>query len=123
MINNFGMLRAVILQDSSCNAYVIQGLEVDYAAQGSTIEEARKNFEYGLAASLFANQKMFNHVDNFLVAAPPDVWWDCLYKQRAATLKRSLSHTFHSALALNDVQSLPFENIEYFDFSVDAFKE
>lgn len=67
-----GNLRVIIHNDDG--SYFAQGLEIDYAAQGDSVEEVKKNFEDGLHATLRQHLKMFGKIDGILRVAPQDVW-------------------------------------------------
>src|ERR1700679_830697 len=45
-----GNIRVIIVPDGS--SFFAQGLEIDFASQGSTIEETKKNFEHSLCATI-----------------------------------------------------------------------
>lgn len=52
-----------------------QGLDVDYAAQGSSWLEVRKAFEDGLTATIDAHLKKYGHLDHFTAhKAPEEIW-------------------------------------------------
>ena len=51
-----------------------QGLEIDYAAQGSSFEDVRKNFENGLMLTIGSYLKTYGDLQRLLVVAPDEVW-------------------------------------------------
>lgn len=51
-----------------------RGLEVDYAAQGSSMAEVKRNFEEGLALTTDAHLKRFGNLENLLLPSPPETW-------------------------------------------------
>src|SRR5687767_2426909 len=65
-------LRVMVTEEEGC--WFAQGLELDYAAQGSSWMEVRKAFEDGLTATIDAHLKKFGHLDYFNVRAPDEVW-------------------------------------------------
>ena len=67
-----GDLRVVLIQEE--NDWYAQGLEIDYLAQGPSIEDAKENFETGLAATFHENLRVFGTIQSVLVPAPVEVW-------------------------------------------------
>jgi len=65
-------LRVALMRDG--NAWVAQGLEIDYAAEGDSIEEVKRQFQTGLMLTLRENVRVFGHIKNVLRAVPSDVW-------------------------------------------------
>ncbi len=51
-----------------------QGYEIDYVASGYTEDEAKHNFEVGLAMTVRDHVGMFGTIEKLLVPAPPEVW-------------------------------------------------
>ena len=68
-----GNLRVIICKDID-GVWFAQGLEVDYAANGHSVKEVKKNFEEGLAATLDLHIKAYNQIELFLNPAPASVW-------------------------------------------------
>lgn len=71
-----GNLRVVLVEEDGC--WFAQGLEIDYASQGGTLEEAKKRFETGLEATIDQNLRVFGSIDRLLRAAPGEVWQELL---------------------------------------------
>ena len=65
-------LRVALTRDG--NAWVAQGLEIDYAAEGSSVDEAKRQFETGLMLTLRENIRVFGHIKGVLRTVPQDVW-------------------------------------------------
>lgn len=65
-------LRVALMQDGS--TWVAQGLEIDYAAEGSSLDEAKTAFARGLMLTLRENVRVFGNIRNVLRVAPPEVW-------------------------------------------------
>jgi hypothetical protein len=76
-IVGIGNLRVIICPDE--DGWFAQGLEIDYAASGATIDEAKKNFEIGLRGTIGLNIKMHSNIEHFLKVAPQQIWKE-LYK-------------------------------------------
>ena len=88
------------------NLWTAQAIEIDYAASGDSIEEAKQHFEEGLLHTIQAHLTRFGHLDN-LVGAPPEDWRDLLNERRELYRQVSL-HRFVSP------ESFPFDGIDYF---------
>jgi hypothetical protein len=66
-------LRVMVTEEQE-GYWFAQGLDVDYAAQGSSWQEVRKAFEDGFMATIDAHLKKFGHLDYFRRQAPQDIW-------------------------------------------------
>lgn len=69
-----GNLRVVICPDES--GWFAQGLEIDYAAGGSSVEQVKNNFQKGLKGTIGLHIQMYGSIEKFLTPAPPEVWKD-----------------------------------------------
>jgi hypothetical protein len=65
-------LRVALMRDG--NAWVAQGLEIDYAAEGSSVDDAKDQFQIGLMLTLRENIRVFGHIKGVLRVVPQDVW-------------------------------------------------
>jgi hypothetical protein len=100
-----GNLRVVIVPDG--DFWFAQGLEIDYAVQGSSEAEVKKNFEYGLQATVNAHLTIHGTIEGLLKVAPPDVWKEFLGDPSG---KRKL----YSQVTSHVLQGvLPFDGIHY----------
>jgi hypothetical protein len=68
------MLNLTVMVTNDEGVWFAQGLEVDYAAQGDSLEEAKKHFEDGLHATIDVNLEKFQSLKHMLVPAPAGVW-------------------------------------------------
>lgn len=104
-IVGIGDLRVVIVPDGSF--WFAQGLEIDYAVQGSSEDEVKKNFEYGLEATVEAHLKMHGTIEGLLNVAPPEVWKEFLGDPsgKKKVYSQITSHLLQS--------KLPFDGINY----------
>jgi predicted RNase H-like HicB family nuclease len=103
-------LRVYIMQDEKF--WFAQGLEIDYATQGNTIEEAKQNFSDGLAGTIDLHLQMHGSIAKLL--KPSDV----LQILHEAARGNGTIHTY-SQVSIHDIgiQSqgdLFFAGIEYF---------
>jgi len=96
-----GNLRVLLTQDD--DAWFAQGLEIDYAAQGSSIEDVQHRFETGLEATIREHLKVFGGLSRLLKVAPPEVWQDLFSDVTVIGMR-------HSQVSLHPV----FSGVMYF---------
>jgi hypothetical protein len=65
-------LRVMLVADGQF--WFAQGMDVDYAAQGSTMEEARANFVHGLQLTAREHMRWRHNLDKLLEPAPRRAW-------------------------------------------------
>lgn len=65
-------LHVMLLPDG--DGWFAQGLEIDYAACGSTMEEAKKHFAHGLVLTFSEHLTMYGDIAKALVVAPQEAW-------------------------------------------------
>jgi hypothetical protein len=101
-----GNIRVVIVPDDG--SYFAQGLDLDYAAQGSDLQSTKKNFEDGLSATIEKHLQMFGDIRRLLRVAPPDICQRVLLNSSAQFKRYSQisAHEVHEAI--NE-----YANIEY----------
>ncbi len=63
-----------VLVTSNEDGWVAQGLEIDYAAGGTSVQDVLERFATGLACTLDEHFKAFGTVEGMLKHAPEDVW-------------------------------------------------
>lgn len=68
-----GDLRVMIVQEAP-NAWYAQGIEIDYIAQGESLEAAKKSFERGLELTITEHLRAYGNIEKLLQPAPQDVW-------------------------------------------------
>ena len=108
-------LHVVIVPDG--NHWFAQGLEIDYAAEGDSLEDARVRFQSGLAATVHEHLKVNGGIDGLLRVAPQEAW-DLAF---AASAK---PHEF-SQVATHQISDqsepiLPFRGIQFIQQQVAA---
>lgn len=104
-IVGIGNLRVVLVPDG--DFWFAQGLEIDYAVQGSSEKDAKKKFEYGLEATIEEHIKIHGSIERLLRVAPPEVWKEFLGDP-------SGKKRFYSQVTSHDLQGkLPFDGIQY----------
>lgn len=67
---SFRDLRVVVVRDGT--QWFAQGVDVDYAASGVSIEDVKQRFALGLVKSLLLNLEETGSVDRFLKYPPRD---------------------------------------------------
>lgn len=99
-----------VLISETDGEWFAQGVEIDYAASGNTMNEAQRRFERGLSATVDLHLRQFDSIDRLLKFAPEVVW---------RSLKSPQSFDF-SMLEIHDLSSLgcgmqrlPYERITY----------
>jgi hypothetical protein len=102
----FGNIRVIIVPDGA--AFFAQGLEIDYAAQGSTVSEVKNNFEVGLEATIQQHLKNYGNIKNLLQPAPASVWQELVPEKTA--LHNSYWHISEHPI---EHSALPYEGINY----------
>jgi hypothetical protein len=102
-----GNLRVFILPDGPF--WFAQGLEIDYAAQGNSIEDAKKNFENGLAATIDLHLKVHQNIEDLLEPAPREVLQEAVRELDSLQL--------YSQVSVHETGrpqwALPFGGIDY----------
>lgn len=101
-----GNLRVILVPDGKY--WFAQGLEIDYAAQGDSIEDAKKQFEDGLTATVQQHLRMFGNIEKLLKVAPTEAWLDLWTNAKAR-------HSRYSQLSTHEIirNTLPFDAIDY----------
>jgi hypothetical protein len=112
-------LRVVIVEESE-NVWFAQGLEIDYAVQGSSLNDVKKNFETGLCATIHENLRIYGNIERILKVAPQSVWKEMVFNP-SRTLKRFSSVSFHN-ISENlkcDIDipkvDLPFDSMQFIE--------
>jgi hypothetical protein len=67
-----GNLKVIICQDG--DSWFAQGLEIDYAANGHSLDEVKENFQTGLKGTIDLHIKAYGNIEHFLKVAPQEVW-------------------------------------------------
>jgi hypothetical protein len=89
-------LRVALTRDG--NAWVAQGLEIDYAAEGTSVEDAKEQFQTGLMLTLRENIRVFGHIKGVLRVVPQDVWY--------ALMAENVLRQVHSQISAHKVSRL-----------------
>lgn len=114
----FGDLKVVIVKDDD-GWFFAQGLDINYAAQGHTLAEVKKNFGEGLSKTIELHLKRFGTIDKLLRPAPREVWTEIVHAPSA-------KHMRYSCVKLYDFvpeaarKQMPYQNIRYIEPAVAA---
>ena len=72
-----GNLRVIVLKTG--DFWFARGLDIDYAAQGVTLQEVKRNFERGLEQTIDRHLQIFGNIERLLSPTPPDAWRKLVY--------------------------------------------
>ena len=72
-----GPLRVVIAQEDG--GWFAQALEIDYVAQGSSLEDVQNNFSEGFTATIDEYLKVYGSINELLKPAPAEVWRELVF--------------------------------------------
>ena len=97
-----GNLRVVLMNDDG--SWFAQGLEIDYAAEGISLEDVKEKFAEGLCATIEEHLKLFGTIEKMLKPAPAEIWRNVLLSGKE----------FRKYSGVSVHKMLPFENVEYF---------
>lgn len=110
-------LRVLLLEDTS--GWFAQGLEIDYAACGESIELAQKNFEDGLLQTVHEHLQMHGSIERFLKPAGKEAWAE-FYQPPASARRQMFSCVTCYSLADkakveagSAAEALPFDHIAF----------
>jgi hypothetical protein len=63
-----------VLVTNADGSWFAQGLEIDYAAEGTSIEDVQRRFEQGLKQTISEHLKLFSNIQKLIAPAPADIW-------------------------------------------------
>lgn len=103
-----GNLRVMLFNDDG--SWFAQGLEIDYFAQGSTLDDVKERFQRGLRATIDYHLRVYADISRILKVAPPEVWNE--FYSKSAMFKRYYSQvSIHRGVS----ESLPFSGLAYYE--------
>jgi len=103
-------LSVLIVPDE--DRWFAQGLEINYGAQGDTIEEAQEHFQRGLLLTIKQHLRIYGNVERILQFASSEILKEAAQKKTA--ISRLSQVSFHEIL--DDVkaqEAVPFDGIDY----------
>jgi len=86
-----GNLKVIICQDGE--SWFAQGLDIDYAASGESLEDVKNNFQLGLKGTIDLHIKAYGHIEKFLKMAPRVTW---------RTLHSQGTHYYYTQVSLHE---------------------
>jgi hypothetical protein len=110
-IVGIGNLRVVIVPDGEL--WFAQGLEIDYAAQGNSEADVKKQFEIGLWATIQEHLRVHGSIQNLLKIAPPTIWNELLYDAGENVRTGLFSQVSGHEVVSKIMKKLPFSGIQY----------
>lgn len=106
-----GNLRVVVFNDDG--SWFAQGLEIDYFAEGQTLEEVQARFRDGLSATIDYHLRLYGDIDGVLQVAPPEVWKEFI--GGSATLRKRYSQVSFHAGQGDVLAYLPFAGVDFYE--------
>lgn len=104
-------MRVLIVPDSA-NLWFAQGIDIDYAAGGESMEEAQLSFELGLAATIKAHLEHFGSIEKIMRTPEPERWMPLITREgREFEASIKITHAIENT-ALNGV--IPYKKITYY---------
>ena len=104
----FGNLRVLVVEDGG--AWFAECQDINYAAQGSSLDEVQHNFEKGLSATVDEHLRVFGNIENLLSRPASST-----VRRRFHTMRRSFRYsqvTVHS-LPKKIQKIIQFQGIEF----------
>ena len=102
-----GNLRVLITVEDGF--WFAQGLEIDYAAQGSSLTDVRERFENGLMATVNEHLRVYGKLDALLQPAPVEQWKSFLVDSQKCLKNVHSQVTLHPKIH----ETLKMEKIDY----------
>lgn len=102
-----GNLRVMITPEDG--SWFAQALEIDFAAEGTSLPDVKRRFEKGLEATIDEHIKVFGNIDKLLQPAPTEAWRELLSVIPGADRYRFSQVSIHIA------EALPFKGITYIE--------
>ena len=114
-------LKVVITKDGK--NWFAQGLDVDYAAEGANVEDAKQNFENGLVATIHQYLKAYNEPTKAFKPAPPEVWQEMFYGPIMGAVLSNQVHNKYYQLSVHSLEgNSAFNKLAWFK-SIDYYVE
>jgi hypothetical protein len=109
-----GNLRVIVCEENGI--WFAQGLEINYAADGTSLNAVKRNFEHGLSTTIGLHLQAFDSIDNLLVPAPAHIWKELTEVKRHFRFSQVSVHEFDAEDADTEkLQELPYTGISYLE--------
>ncbi len=99
-----GIWNLHVMVTTDDGSFFAQAFEIDYAAQGGSLDEVKHNFESGLCDTIHEHLKVFGSIESMIQPAPAEVW-----QELAKVTVPEMQHEYSQV----SLHYLPFKNIEY----------
>lgn len=109
-------LKVMLCKDSGM--WFAQGLEIDYAACGNTIEETQENFLQGLKLTIQKHLEMHGSIEKMLKVSPQEVWDE--YFKSDVIKQKLTTFDFYESQASEEQQIekyVPFKDIAFLELN------
>ena len=93
------------------DAWLAQGLEIDYAIDGDTVDEVKQRFEDGLVLTIQSHLRVYGDIRGLLRVAPQPIW-DKFYAAVPPDVRHQQEMVTVRTISSRQ-QVLPFERIVY----------
>lgn len=103
-----GTIRVLVCERAG--EWFAQGVEIDYAASGTSLEDVQGRFERGLAATVHQHLKQFEAIDRLMKYAPRSAWQKLSPKEE---YNFAMLTVHHLADLDERLLALPFTRIAY----------
>jgi len=110
-IVGIGNLRVIMCEEKGI--WFAQGLEIDYASNGKSLSEVKKNFEHGLSSTIRLHLQAFDSIEKLLVPAPADTWKALTDIKRDFRFSQVSIHEFDTDA--KELLHLPYTGISYLE--------
>ena len=110
-----GNLRVILCHEGTF--WFAQGLEIDYAADGKSQYDVKRNFEKGLEATIDQHLKVYGNIKRILIPAPAEIW-----QELGANGKhlRDSQVSFHQDSSDFMLPEFPYSGINYIERTDEA---
>ena len=105
-------LRVLLVRDDG--GWFAQGLELDYAASGHSVEDVKHRFVQGLGATIKEHLKTHGAIERLLKVSPQDVWDLWLNADRNFSISTMSWHDMSEAVEAA-AGLLPFQSVAYLE--------
>lgn len=104
-------LQVLVARDD--DSWVAQGVEIDYAVCGTSLDDVRERFQLGLSKMIQAHFGKFGNLDGLLQPAPLEVWTNLVRSQPPAQEWLYTTVSVHKFIDPQRVNEIPFASIKY----------
>jgi hypothetical protein len=98
-----GIWNLHVLVTNDDGSWFAQAAEIDYAAEGDSLNDVKQRFEEGLCATIHQHLKVYGHLDHMIQPAPREVWQELL-KATAPTMQQEYSQVSFHLLRFTQVE-------------------